>query len=401
MKLIAKFQISLIAISYLSLLLGLYFGEDTIGGMEHDYNLLQKNMMFEGFKNGLSDFLYNYYPSAKYNHSPVYYVFIFYMQNIFGSLITKIILLHVYLLLPYLYLKTIKFKFKKTDFFIYIIVIFFLSSSFRSIAIWSGREILVSIFLILSIFNFLKFIKNCNFSSIFKSLTFLIICSYISPEAGIISIIYFFESYKILSKKKFLYLLFFSLLCSIPFFYYLRIYLTFNDSLENVPYIDFFKNLPFFFSSILIYTIPFILIKRNEYFSYLIKNKYLFFLLCLIFFFLNFNVETQIGGGGIEYFLKKINLEIILFLFSSLGLLNLFFIFKKDINYNAFITIIFVIHTCLNIYFFQKYIDIYWFVYFLFFFKSEDIKEYFNNRKFKKYFILLYLLIYFGNMIAH
>ena len=42
MKLIAKFQISLIAISYLSLLLGLYFGEDTIGGMEHDYNLLQK-----------------------------------------------------------------------------------------------------------------------------------------------------------------------------------------------------------------------------------------------------------------------------------------------------------------------------------------------------------------------
>ena len=123
MKLIAKFQISLIAISYLSLLLGLYFGEDTI----EEWSMIttfSKNMMFEGFKNGLSDFLYNYYPSAKYNHSPVYYVFIFYMQNIFGSLITKIILLHVYLLLPYLYLKTIKFKFKKTD-FLYTLLLYF------------------------------------------------------------------------------------------------------------------------------------------------------------------------------------------------------------------------------------------------------------------------------------
>ena len=39
MKLIAKFQVPLIAISYFSLLLGFYLCENTIGGMGNDYNL--------------------------------------------------------------------------------------------------------------------------------------------------------------------------------------------------------------------------------------------------------------------------------------------------------------------------------------------------------------------------
>ena len=62
MKLKAKSKISLITISYLSLLIGFYIGEDTVGGMKHDHNLLQVNMIAEGLKNGLEDFLYNYYP---------------------------------------------------------------------------------------------------------------------------------------------------------------------------------------------------------------------------------------------------------------------------------------------------------------------------------------------------
>lgn len=396
-----KFRLSLITLSYLSLLVGFYFGEDTVGGMEQDYNLLQVYMITTGFKDGLNNFLFDYFPSSKLNHSPIYYIVIYYMQNIFGTKVTKIILLHVYLIIPYLYLKTIKLKFKKTDCFIYIILIFFLSSSFRSIAIWSGREIFVSIFLILSIYYFLKFLKNQKFSSIFKSYILLIFSSYISPEVGIISIIYFIESYKLLSKKKFFSILIFNLFCSIPFLYYLKIYLNLNGNYENNVYEIFFINLPFFFSSILIYTIPFVLTKFKEYLRYLIKYKNLFFLCCLISFFLNYKIETQIGGGGIEYILSKLNLEKFLFLFSSLGILNIFFIFKKNKIYNFFILIIFLIQTCLNFHFFQKYIDIYWFIYFLFFFKSNDIDRYFKSEIFRKYFFVVYLAIYFGNMLAH
>ena len=58
MKLSAKFQFSLITISYLSLLLGFYLGEDTVGGMEHDYNLIQVYLIAEEFKDGLNNFLF-------------------------------------------------------------------------------------------------------------------------------------------------------------------------------------------------------------------------------------------------------------------------------------------------------------------------------------------------------
>ena len=80
-----KFRLSLITLSYLSLLVGFYFGEDTVGGMEQDYNLLQVYMITTGFKDGLNNFLFDYFPSSKLNHSPIYYIVIYYMQNIFGT----------------------------------------------------------------------------------------------------------------------------------------------------------------------------------------------------------------------------------------------------------------------------------------------------------------------------
>ena len=78
----------------------------------------------------------------------------------------------------------------------------------------------------------------------------------------------------------------------------------------------------------------------------------------------------NIGGGGIYVVLKKINLEESLFIFSSIGFFNLIFLLEKKI-YNVFILFIFILQTCLNFHFFQKYLDLYWIIYFMFFFKNE------------------------------
>ena len=58
-----------------------------------------------------------------------------------------------------------------------------------------------------------------------------------------------------------------------------------------------------------------------------------------------------------------------------------------------------MIQTSLNYQFFQKYIELYWIIYFVFFFKNIDIEYFFTNKKFKTYLISLYSLILIGIMI--
>ena len=84
----------------------------------------------------------------------------------------------------------------------------------------SGREILSLSFLIISIFNFIKFQKNKNTKNIYLSFFFLILGSYISPEIGIISIVYFYKLIRLINLR-FFKLFFFNLILSLPFLYYI------------------------------------------------------------------------------------------------------------------------------------------------------------------------------------
>lgn len=399
MKKIIDKRTIIFLIGYFSLIFGFILNEDMSGGSEHDYRILHENLIESGFEKGVFDFLFNFYVRGQLFHSPVYYVIIYYLQNLLGNDFTRILLLHIFLILPFLYYKTINLKFRKVDFLITFLLIFFLSTSYRSIAIWSGREILTTIFLIVSIFYLLKFNNNLKLINIYASFIFLGLASYISPEIGIISLMYFYNIYKILSIKQIAILLIFNFIIAIPFFLYLYHYLQFERNMSTGLFINFKNNLPFFFSSMLIYTLPFILTNIKEYLNFLLKKILFLISFLIIFFLINHNFEIDIGGGAVNFVLKKLELEYIIFIFSSFGLINLLYILKKDIKYNSFVLCIFMIQTSLNYQFFQKYIELYWIIYFVFFFKNIDIEYFFTNKKFKTYLISLYSLILIGIMI--
>ncbi len=388
-------------IGYLSLIIGFFLGEDMAGGSIHDYQLTQQNLIITGFKNGVLDFLINFYPQGKLVHSPVYYIIIYYLQKIFGNEFTRFALMHLFLIIPFIYYKSINLKFKKSNFLIVILIIFFISPSYRSIAIWSGREILTILFLILSIYNYSLFINYIKKKYIYFSFFLLALASYISPEVGIVSLIYFYETSKILNKKNLAKLILFNILISIPFLLYINHYLQFERAFSDNILINFFFNLPFFFSTIFIFTIPFVMVKFNEYLKFIIKNKLSFIILGLIFFFLTINIKNEIGGGAIYYVLKKLNLETSIFIFSIFGVMNIYFIFNKNILYNSFILIILLIQTCLNYHFFQKYVDLTWLLYFIFFFKGQNMSWYLEKLNFKFYLISIYFIIFTGSLIYH
>ena len=117
----------------------------------------------------------------------------------------------------------------------------------------------------------------------------------------------------------------------------------------------------------LIYTLPFILTNIKEYLNFLLKKILFLISFLIIFFLINHNFEIDIGGGAVNFCFKKLELEYIIFIFSSFGLINLLYILKKDIKYNSFVLCIFMIQTSLNYQFFQKYIELYWIIYFVFF----------------------------------
>ncbi len=386
-------------VGYFSLIIGFIINEDISGGSRHDYLILQDNLIKTGFANGVFSYLFDFYVKGQLFHSPIFYILIYYLQNLFGNDLTRLFLLHVFLILPYLYYKNLNLKFKETNFLIYFILIFFLSTSYRSIAIWSGREILTIILLLVSIFNFLKFNNNFKLKYIYISFTFLAAASYISPEVGIISIIFFLDIYKTLGTKHVIRLLIFNLIIALPFLLYIYYYLQFERNLTSSFIMNLKNNSIFFFSSILIFTIPFVLTNLKNYFKFIKKKIFLFIAVTTFFMIINLNFESNIGGGALNFVLKKLELENIIFIFSSVGLINILYIFQINLKYNILVLSVFLIQTCLNFHFFHKYVDLFWVIYFVFLFKGSNIDYYLKNKKFITYLLSLYSSVFIGALI--
>ena len=150
---------------------------------------------------------------------------------------------------------------------------------------------------------------------------------------------------------------------------------------------------------------PFILFKGLEnYFIFLKKKILLIVLVLLTSYFLlnlNFNYNYNFGGGVIFRLLNIFNLDQFLFIFLSWAIINFIYLFKKNILFNTLVLLIFVIQTCFNMHFFQKYIDLYWIFYFIFFFKNEKILNYFKDKIFSYLVILFYVSYYLGSFFYH
>ncbi len=317
--LIKKHTIVILTILYFSLFLGFYLNEDSLGGAFTDY----KGLFYisEKFRN---DFFYTLlnYDEIGNRHSPVFYILRSALP--FNEIFQRIFFLHVYLLIPIFFYKSLKKIFKTTPknnlkLLAFVLLLF---PTYRSYSIWPDPHLLGILFFLISIYYFLKFKENKkNFKNPALNTIFLALSAYSSPNFGIFVIYFFYEFYLRFSiSKKLILIILINIILSIPFFYYLfylNVNFIYNDnnwdigknfySKENISNKILIISSIFFF-----YLIPFLNhkkiikdLKLVNIFDFRLILLILFFIFnCYLFDFTSaFNLTNS--GGGFFYNVSK------------------------------------------------------------------------------------------------
>ncbi len=307
-----KHTIVILTILYFSLFFGVYLNEDSLGGALSDY----KGLFYisEEFRN---DFFYTLlnYDEIGNRHSPIFYILRSTLP--FNEIFHRIFFLHVYLLIPIFFYKSLKKIFKTTPknnlkLLAFVLLLF---PTFRSYSIWPDPHLLGVMFFTISIYYFIKFRENKEYlkNSALNTI-FLVLSAYSSPNFGIFVIFFLYEFYlRFDISKKLILIILLNIILSIPFFYYL-FYLDVNfifnrnswDIGENFYSKENISNKILIISSIFFfYLIPFLNhkkiiqdLKLMNLFDFRLILFILFFLFnCYLFDFTSAYNLTNSGGG--------------------------------------------------------------------------------------------------------
>ncbi len=260
----------LIFILYLTLLLGFYWGEDSIGGAYFDYQSLRHlNYKF------IDDFfgtLINY-DSLGHRQSPIQYIIFSKLSS--SEILNRIIFLHFCLLAPIFFYKSLKIINKSTPkkYLKLISGTLILFPTFRSYSIWPDPHMFGTVFFLISIYYFLKFkySTKLNFKYSLLNILFLSIAAYISPNFGVFSFYFFYEYFKKYKlNKEIIIIAFCNIILSLPFFYYL-FFLDINFIFENKEW-----DIGYNFLSFTNFSNKFIIINSLIFFLLYSSNNFLF-----------------------------------------------------------------------------------------------------------------------------
>ena len=397
---------------YISLLLGFYFNEDFALGYKSDY-LNHRNFLFE------KDFLHSFL-NFKFSGlpSPTYLVLLSFLEKIsFNEIFTRFIFLHFSLLIPfflYLCLK-IKYEFKANDIKILLPTIIFFSPYFRSAAIWLLSENISLIFLLISLYFFLKYEKTekKKLSFIILNTLFLALAAYIRPNYSLFGIYFFIRYYFDLNiSYKLLFYIFINILLSFPAIYYIFVF--------NVDYASQFLfrqgqnvlldfNLTGFvnqFSIVLtilfFYSIPFMLLNIRQNFqinNFKVEN-YVFsiiFLFLLIFYF-DYNFPY---GGGIFFKLSNLIFEnnYLFYIFSLISLNAFILIFyssikSKDTIFDLVLLLTLFLLEIDGVFYHETYDPLLYFIFFLLI-KNKIYLNFIKKLTDKKFILLILFCTFF------
>ncbi len=353
---------------YISLLLGFYFDENLNIGGKPDWYFTNFPVIRDFSENFFKTFLN--YDLYGHRHSPVYLIFLSFFSKIGINFdLIRFIHLNISLTLIYLFFKCLTVKFDNTDKNILFLlsISIFLSPTFRSLAIWPDTRIIGLIFFTLSIYEFLKFYDSKNIKSFYKTIIFLILASYTSPNFSVFIIFYFFYFFKEVKIKHILYGLFICTLSSIPAVYYIFI-LDINFLLAGTPgeiknetvSLNFnFSNKILIVSSIIFFhLIPFLINKKFFYELILSIKKY--FLIILLFFVLNlyfFDYSMAFTGGGFFFQLSNfvLNNNFFFYFFTFISFIVIANFFKYSF-YNILLYTLLILSNIQNT-IYHKYYD--------------------------------------------
>ena len=394
-------------IFYISILIGFYLNEDTLGGSEHDYRF---HLQFiDLFKSDLFNGLLVYgYEDYAVRNSPIFYIILSFINKLISLEQIRYLNTISSLILSILFYKTLKLNFKNVDNYKLKLLscIIFLLPTVRSAAIWPYPILWSNIFFLLSIYFFLLSKKNNKSSDIYFCFSSLIFASYLNYTFCVFAFYYLLE---ILKNKNINYskinLFLFLFGCSIPaiIFLFFRngihvIGLPDGFSLSIYDTLNFSNKVLIISSIIFLYLLPFLQV-QDFYIklSSLSFTKIIFFLItfCFLIFLFNYPYTNYFGGG---IFFKISNLifgnNILFFLISFI---SLYVIFKINRDFNK-VVLILILLFLYNLQFtiYMKYYDPLIIFVIIFLLDQKIIKRFFEKKffleKIYSYFILVYFL---------
>ena len=226
MKLISRFNnyILFSFFLYLTLIIGFIYDENLNFGSYYDWVNVYKFPISEfslNFKETLLSF-----DQYGQRHSPVYIIFLSIFLDLGLSFDTiRIIHLHLCLSLILIFYNCLKLVFLdvRVQSLQLLSLIIFLSPTFRSLSIWPDSRLPGLIFFILSIYFFLKFLREGNIRYAWFNSISLIISSYISPNFCLFIIYFYFFYINKIDIKRLIPITIFNLASAIPAFYYIFI----------------------------------------------------------------------------------------------------------------------------------------------------------------------------------
>ena len=396
-------NIILFIVLYISLILGFIFDENLNYGSYFDWINVYVPPV-KDFSNNFYDTLINFDTYGQ-RHSPIYLIIIsFFLKFGLDLDVIRFLHLHFCLILILLFYFCLKLRFQNIDkSTLQLLSMFiFLSPTFRSLAIWPDSRLPGLIIFILSIYFFLKFLKKNDYSKIINawlSAFFLILSAYISPNFSLFAFFTYFFFYKHLEIKNFCLLIFFSLILSIPMFYYIFIMdvnfmmagktpgIGGNPSGFSFNFSDKFLIISTIFLFHLLPVIYFI--TDHKKLSYFIKSKLIYFLPIFIILIYFFDYRSEFTGGGFFYHFSILTFEnnYLFYLISFFSLYLLCYLSSLS-KKNLFLILIIIISNVQNTIYHKYYEPLILILVFLLF---QNLKY---DNFFSKKINLLYLYLF-------
>jgi hypothetical protein len=399
-------------IFYLTVLLGYYFNEDNLGGaiVDSTYHFKISQKFSENFYQTYLNYGNTDLGLAMgTRNSPIFWMFLSVLDRFMSFDMIRVLNTLIIFFIALIFYKCLLLKFKDVNRLNLILLstFIFLSPSLRSLAIWPYSLIWGLFFFVVSIYYYLKYKNDLNFSNSFKILFFLILSSYIYPSFGIF---YLYYISKIKNKKILLGLLFCSLILSMPaiFYFISKDFLNSYQDAQGVK-ISGLQSLNFSNKILIISTICFYLllpiINFKEILNNIKKIKLVEFFFITIFCLINFyffNFPNSIWGGGFFHKLSNFAFSNNYFFFISafLSILIIYFFIEKKNNNLLLLLILILYNPQFTIY--LKYFDPLVLIVFLTLI-DFDLKKQFINKSYRFYqfygIIAFYYIAAYGKKI--